>query len=321
MGWCTTGSHYLFRSKTNTSWLSWRISGIVTITTAASTLACALNHCPDRQCASTTSPNSYNLLLILKAFNHLGRIEFQVYPQWGFTHCADPWDLHLSCPPTDQAVAVLWCQLLLHCVITTSHNCFWFCACTHDSLKSAVEVVPVLFLSWQYLPFGTHLRAKHDNLSHPFRQKTFFNYDSCFAVYFNNSHHHGTNRFSQDYDSALSIFLLFSFFLLSLFAHLYGNVQLEDTCNTSVGLCTCHFVSGWHHACATASAWMAILPGNLARATGWLRMNKVGAKILPTFSIPILNPLSFLLIAWFARGHHPSCLQKEQHSFAYVLRV
>jgi hypothetical protein len=85
-------------------------------------------------------------------------------------------------------------------------------------------------------------------------------------------------------------FFFFSSVLLSLFAHLYGILQLEDTCDTSFGLCTCHFVSGQHHACATASAFLAILPGALARATGRLRMNKVGVKILPAFSIPILNP-------------------------------
>ncbi len=42
---------------------------------------------------------------------------------------------------------------------------------------------------------------------------------------------------------------------------------------------------------------MAIFPGTIARGTGRLRTNKAGAKMLPAFPIPILNPLSFLLIA------------------------
>ncbi len=67
--------------------LTRRISDLVTITTAPSTLACALNYCPDR--------NSYNLLLISKAFNHLGEGEYQVYPQRVLILYTDHLDLHL----------------------------------------------------------------------------------------------------------------------------------------------------------------------------------------------------------------------------------
>ncbi len=123
------------------------MSGIITITTAPSTLAGVLNHCPKRSCSSTISSNSYNCQGSQRHSTMLGEWEYQVYPHRGFTHCTDHQDLHLSCPPTDQAVAVPWCQFLLPYVITTSHGSFWFRACTHDTLNSAMEVVPIILLS------------------------------------------------------------------------------------------------------------------------------------------------------------------------------
>jgi hypothetical protein len=71
-------------------------------------------------------------------------------------------------------------------------------------------------------------------------------------------------------------------------------LQLEDTCDSSLGLVPAICV--WLTPCVCYSLWpVAILPGALARATGRLRMNAAGAKMLPAFPIAILNPLSFLL--------------------------
>ncbi len=91
---------------------------------------------------------------------------------------------------------------------------FDFHACIHDTLNSAVEVVPILLWSSN---FDSSIQ----------KEKKIFNYDSCFAMRFNNSENHGTNSSSGDYDSALSIFL--PLFFKSVCTPIWDFLQLEDT--------------------------------------------------------------------------------------------
>ncbi len=61
----------------------------------------------------------------------LDKWEHQYYPHRILTLRADHWDLYLSCPKTDQAIAVPWCWFLWSHVITTSHICFQI-SCMHS---------------------------------------------------------------------------------------------------------------------------------------------------------------------------------------------
>jgi hypothetical protein len=72
-----------------------------------------------------------------------------------------------------------------------------------------------------------------------------------------------------------------------------GFLQLDDTLWVFVPA-ICVWLTP--HVCYSLCL-IVILPGTLAKATGILRTNKAGAKMLPAFPIPILIPLSFLLIA------------------------
>ncbi len=126
--------------------------------------------------------------------------------------------------------------------ITSFHGHFQFCACTHDTLNSAVEVVPLLL--WT---------SSFDSSSQ--KEKYFLQLRQLFCYSFNDSDHHSTNSSSGDFDSALSIFLpFFFFFLLSLFAHLYGISATRRHLRHFFGSLYLPFVSDWHQACATASA-------------------------------------------------------------------
>jgi hypothetical protein len=105
----------------------------------------------------------------------------------------------------------------------------------HDTLKSAVEVVPVLLWNSN---FDSSIQ----------KEKQFLQLQQLFCCSFNDSDHHGTNNPSGEHDSALSIFLKkkINLFLLSLFAHLYGISATRRHLRHFFGSLYLPFVSGYH---------------------------------------------------------------------------